>query len=297
MPPNPWGLMDEVKMNPGYSAEILDRPAGPTDPDVMVLSVRDPRGRKQRAVFANYALHYVGGLPKGGVSADYYGEFGRLMPSRVRADEDFVAIMSNGASGDINNLPFLIRRPPREPGEQVRIVARKTADAAWRALRKIDQHQTNAPLAMIERDITLALRKPSEEQVERARAILAIQEKSEKAKLPKKAESYARQTLAMLEDGEITLPLQAIRIGDFAIVGIPFEAVVEIGLELKQRSPFGTTMVIGLANGRFGYLPTPAQHKQGGYETWVGTCKVREDSSVRIVAQLLDMLNELNTTQ
>jgi hypothetical protein len=57
----------------------------------------------------------VGGVPKGMVSADYYGEFARLMPSRVGAGEDFVAMMSNGTSGDINNIPFLVTRPPREP--------------------------------------------------------------------------------------------------------------------------------------------------------------------------------------
>ena len=50
-------------MNPGYSDEVLDRPAGPIDPDVIVVSVRDAKTRKPLAIFANYALHYVGGLP------------------------------------------------------------------------------------------------------------------------------------------------------------------------------------------------------------------------------------------
>jgi hypothetical protein len=50
---------------------------------------------------------------------------------------DFVAMMSNGASGDINNIPFLVNRPPREPFEQIRIVAQKAADAAWFARGKI----------------------------------------------------------------------------------------------------------------------------------------------------------------
>jgi len=148
---------------------------------------------------------------------------------------------------------------------------------------------------MIDRPITLKLRKPTAQQLDRAKEILAVTKKSEKTKLHKKAHGYARQTVAMHEDqsGEITLPLQAIRIGDFAVVGIPFEVFVEIGLELKERSPFDTTMVIGLANGRFGYLPTPKQHVLGGYETWLGTCKVQEDASVLIVDQLLEMLEEL----
>ena len=68
---------------------------------------------------------------------------------------------------------------------------------------------------------------------------------------------------------------------------------VEIGLDLKKRSPFPRTMVIGLANARHGYLPTPEQHKLGGYETWLGTNTVQEAASVIIVNNLLAMLAEL----
>ncbi|HBJ86558.1 MAG TPA: hypothetical protein DDZ88_22420, partial [Verrucomicrobiales bacterium] len=130
MPLNPFGRLDTVKMNPGTSPDVIDRPAGPTDPDITILSVQDAK-RKQVAVFANYSLHYVGGAPRGQMSADYFGEFARLMPSRVRGDENFVAMMSNGTSGDINNIPFGVTRPPREPFEQIRLVAAKAADTAW----------------------------------------------------------------------------------------------------------------------------------------------------------------------
>jgi neutral ceramidase len=293
MTPNPWGLMDKVKMNPGQSDEVLDRPSGPIDSDVMILAVRDAKTRKPLAIFANYALHYVGGLPEGVVSSDYFGEFARLMPSRVRGGEDFVAMMSNGASGDINNLPFLITRPPREPGEQIRIVASKTADAAWFAWKKINDYQSSVRIGMIDRRITLNLRRPTEAQIETAKAVLAITDKSELARFHKKAESYARKTLSMLDGGQTTVPLQAIRLGDTALCAIPFETLVEIGLELKQRSPFVNTIVVGIANGYNGYLPPPNQHELGGYETWLGTSRVQEDASVLIIDQLLGMLAEL----
>ena len=168
-----------------------------------------------------------------------------------------------------------------------------SADAAWVAWKKIDSHSSSFPLGIVEQPITLKLRRPTAEQIERAKQVLEIQEPGDKRKFHKKAESYARQTLRMIDGGEVTLPLQAIRIGDFAAVGIPFETLVEIGLELKERSPFGTTMVIGLANGRYGYLPTPRQHALGGYETWLGTSKVQVDASELIVEQLLKMLETL----
>ena len=56
-------------------------------------------------------------------------------------------------------------------------------------------------------------------------------------------------------------------------------------------------MVIGLANGRHGYLPTPEHHKLGGYETWLGTNIVQEDASVILVKNLLEMMQELATAK
>jgi hypothetical protein len=84
-----------------------------------------------------------------------------------------------------------------------------------------------------------------------------------------------------------------IRVGDLAICAIPFETFAETGLDLKRRSPFPRTMVVGLANGYNGYLPTPQQHRLGGYETWLGTNRVQEDASVLITDQLLEMLKSL----
>lgn len=295
MPLNPFGKLGQVKMNPGQSPDVLDRPAGPTDPDITVISVQDER-RRPLALFANYSLHYVGAPPRGQLSADYFGEFSRLMPSRLRGDEGFVAMMSNGTSGDINNIPFTVTRPPREPFEQIRIVARKAADTAWLAHRKIEKHQSDARLGMIERQVTLKYRRPSAEEIAEANEVLAVKDKDAIARLPRLAQNYARNTIAAAERAEdtLTVQLQAIRIGDLAVCGIPFETFAEIGLELKRRSPFPQTMVIGLANGRHGYLPTPEQHRLGGYETWLGTNKVQKDASVILTDNLLEMLDGLN---
>lgn len=293
MPANPFGEMDIVKMNPSRSPDVLDRPAGPTDPDITVISVLDAR-RKPLALFANYSLHYVGAGPKGQLSADYFGEFARLMPTRLRASAKFVAMMSNGTSGDINNIPFGVTRPPREPFEQIRVVARKAADTAWFAHRKIDRHRSDVELGMTARNIELKHREITEAVLARAKRIAAMTDSDEIARLPRLAQAYARRTIAMAEkEPTVTVQLQAIRIGELSVCCIPFEAIVEIGLQLKDESPFEQTMVIGLANGRYGYLPTPEQHRLGGYETWLGTNRVQKDASVILVKNLLEMLEEL----
>ena len=127
-----------------------------------------------------------------------------------------------------------------------------------------------------------------------AKGIRALKDPAEKAKLPAHAETYAGRVLALAGGPETErIPLQVLRVGDVAFCAIPFEPFVEIGLDLKKRSPFATTFVLGNANGAHGYLPTPEQHKLGGYETWLGTSRVQEDASVLIADQLLGMLREL----
>jgi neutral ceramidase len=117
MPPNPFGGIDQVKMNPAAGSPDLVRPAGPTDPVVSILSLREPGGRPI-AVYSAYSLHYVGGVPKGDISADYYGVYCDRLERLLQGDEQdppMVALMANASSGDINNINFLHRALPRSP--------------------------------------------------------------------------------------------------------------------------------------------------------------------------------------
>jgi hypothetical protein len=297
VPANPFGeTTDIVKMNPPSDPHKIINPAGPTDPEVSILSVRNAKGQPL-CLLANYSLHYVGAVPSGQVSADYFGQFASLIENRLspyRPQEGFVGILSNGTSGDINNINFRNPRPPREPFEQIRIVAGKTADTAWSAYQKIiNRHEKTVPLGMVERLVTLKLRQATPQQIERAKKIVAMTKEDEKS-LPSLAKAYAERTLQHAEKGEsIEIKIQAIRIGDLAIVSFPFEVFAEIGLNLKAKSPFGDTFIMELANGEHGYLPTPGQHKFGGYETWLTTNRVQFDASELLSAQLLEMLGEL----
>ena len=305
MDPNPWGIQDKVRMNPPRDAIV--KPAGPIDPELCVIYARTRRG-KPLSLVANYALHYVGGIPRvteasgrvvGMASADYFGEFARIMPHRVgglNPPANFVAMMSNGASGDINNIDFDSKRPPRAPFEQVRVVATKTATAAWRAVKGIETYYDNPTIAVRQREVELRYRVPTDTEIAKARQILALPPK-ERLALHSKASSYATHTMRFAApDAPRTekVIVQAIRIGDQAVVAMPFEVLVEIGLEIKEKSPFPHTFLIELANGGYGYLPPPNQHDLGGYETWLGTSRFLPNTSTLLTRNLLAMLKELN---
>jgi hypothetical protein len=304
MDKNPLGGFDKVRMNP--PRDKIVSPAGPTDPEVCVIYARTKRG-KPLGLIANYALHYVGGIPKvteengkivGMASADYFGEFARIMPHRVggsRPPTNFVAFINNGSSGDINNIDFTRTRAPRAPFEQIRIVAGKTADAAWRAVKKIETYDDNPLIAVRQREITLKYRVPSAEQVAAARKIQELPRK-QRAVVNKRADPVSRRTLLHAgsdRPADEKVLIQAIRIGDQAVVTMPFEVLVEIGLEIKEKSPFPHTMFVELANGSYGYLPPAHQIELGGYESWLGVSKFQVNASVILTRNLLQMLAEL----
>jgi hypothetical protein len=62
--------------------------------------------------------------------------------------------------------------------------------------------------------------------------------------------------------------VQALRIGEVGLVGLPGEVFVEIGMAIKQQSPFKQTLVGELANDEFGYIPTPQAFEEGSYEVY-----------------------------
>ena len=103
--PNPFGGQDKVQMNPGVANENKLKPSGPVDPEIPVISVKGRSG-EYIGLLANYSLHYVGGLGPGEVSADYYGVYNRRMKEILGASDRFVSIMSNGTSGNINNIDY-----------------------------------------------------------------------------------------------------------------------------------------------------------------------------------------------
>jgi hypothetical protein len=87
--------------------------------------------------------------------------------------------------------------------------------------------------------------------------------------------------------------MQTFGIGDLGVAAIPFEVFTEIGLEIKAKSPFKSSFTIELANGSYGYLPTPEQHQMGGYETWLGTNRVETVASRKIVTEILKLFNQV----
>ena len=289
--PDPFGRTNDlVKMNPGVGNPNLIEPAGPTDPQVSIVSVQTATGRPL-ALLANYSLHYCGGIGSGVISADYFGMFADRIQELLGADRQdppFVGIMSNGTSGDINNVNFSGGQEKQPPFGQMRLVANAVALEAERVSRQIKYYDW-IPLKARQTELKLGVRRPNATEVGEARQTIA---QAKGPVMQTVAEIYARETM-LLKDypAQVPLILQAFRIGDLGIAAIPCEVFVEIGLEIKEKSPFKPTFTISLANGYNGYLPTVEHHRLGGYETWRARSSYLEvDAAPKILDAILNLL-------
>lgn len=289
MPPNPFGGIDQVKMNPPAGSPDLVKPAGPTDPTVSILAVREPNGRPI-AVYSCYSLHYVGGVGHGDISADYYGMYCQRLEHLLQGDEQdppLVVMMANGTSGDVNNIDFLHPRAAKKPYEQMRFVADDLAAKVQAALANV-KYSDRLTLAAGYRELVIATRRPTAEQLAWAKQTLA---KGGKPDIPY---VYAQRFEALASGAtSVPAPLQVLRIGEVCIGSLPNEIFCEIGLEFRKRSPVQPAFLVSLAHGYFDYLPTPKQHELGGYETWLATNRLEPNASEKMLKALLEITAEL----
>ena len=292
VPEDPFGKKnDTVKMNPPRASKDLIKPAGPIDPEVAFLALETADG-KPLALLANYSLHYVGNVQ--GASADYFAVFANRITELLQADgavPGFVGIMSNGTSGNINNIDFTKPGIKQAPCEQMTIVGNKVADEVYRNYGKV-KFQDWVPLAAVQKEVTLGVRKPTSDEVAEAKTILAA---ANGRSLRGLREIYANETVDMAgyPDTE-DLILQAFQIGDLGVAAIPCEVFTETGLSIKEKTPFSKSFTIELANGYNGYLPTEEQHPLGGSKTWRAKSSHLEVKAATVIQKtVLDLLGEL----
>lgn len=305
-----------VRMNPGRGNPEVIGPVGPVDPEVGVLWLEADGGMPLAAI-TSFALHYVGTDHSHHVSADYFGHYARWMQRLY--GPDFVPLLLNGASGDINNVDV---RDLQQPGGH-RQARRVAAIVAGETLRVIERGRTSEEVRLGEMHHRLAFRrKPvSAEDLLIAERLLALPPETPPTELRSRAGlrpdgpfswvvgqplpdsvllTYARECRLLAELPEtLETEVQVLRVGDCAIVALPGEIFVELGLAIKAQSPFtapaGATLIASLANDYIGYVATGrAIEQEGGYETWAARSALpAAGTGEAIVERAVELLRSL----
>jgi hypothetical protein len=263
------GGLDSIKTNPFGAENQIIRPVAEVDPELSFMAIKN-LDHQWISIFGNYSLHYVGDWENGSISADYFGIFSQALGDLLSAGEDFVGIMSNGTSGDINVLDFMDPdRYPKPLFEKSRLIGEELASKVATAMPALvwDEDPT---LAAVNEELRINRRMPQPQELEHAKKII---EKGGLEQVTAGLEGwrkiYAREQLLLSEFDPVAIcPLQLFRIGKGIIGGLPGEFFAQTGLEIKKSMASEHYFTIGLANGNLGYVPPLQELERGGYETW-----------------------------
>lgn len=253
------------------------RATGPFDPELPVFGFKDAGG-KWRSVIFNHSTHTIGTRQAGKRSPGFYG----LAAQDLEAEFGGVVTFLEGASGSTHNLNF----SGEECASRIKASVRETLTKA----KPRDVQMIRA----LKRPVKFRVR-----QFDEAAEAAAVEKYCRKY-APGGADTIAevfrkmRQELAPRQGEERETWVQVIRIGDVALVGVPAEYFTQLGLDIKNRSPFRHTYIAELANDWIGYLPNYEGHKLGGYQVWTGFHSYAEPGTgERIAEEAVTMLQEL----
>ena len=299
-----------VKTWQAFSNPDVVRSAGPIDPEISLLKIREPSG-PTLGIVSNFALHLdtVGGAKW---SADYPYFIEQTL--RKAAGADVISIFGTGCCGDINHS-----NPRAKERNKADFIGGSIGESIQRQLDKLTPLE-RPNLVVKSRTIRLPLQAATKDEVANSIGILDKAKRKETVDFLEHVTAYKKLILDQLRHREPhantvehitwglsrslagvgeTLPVDVtvMTLGrDVAIVCLPGEVFVELGLAIKQGSPFRTTLVIELSNHvETIYVPNRAAYASGSYE--VTNSNLQPGSGEMLVETGLTLLREAASTK
>lgn len=261
-----------TRTNPGYGNPDIEAPIG--RPDTSVSIVRIARENASEILLTNYQVHpdtigdILGSVEQ--FSADYPGFVRRTLEGAIPGIH---AVYLNGACGNMNHVN--VNRPEWDVNggyEHTAHMGRAIAGEVLRIYTKARPCESGC-VRTIERTLLAPANKAKPEQLPLAKRYLEWHRDGRDDLIPETGMGIttlvaeATRMLALADAPDMfPLNLTALRVGDMCISGIPGEAFTEVGLAIKENSPFPVQLVAGISNGYEGYFPTRDAYLEGGYE-------------------------------
>lgn len=321
----------EIAINRRFQRPEDDRtivgrnPDGPVDHEVGVLRFDTVAGEPLAAV-VNYACHPITvGPDNDQITPDFPGVVKRV----VEESTDTTCLFLQGAAGDVGPIRGVAKHGIDEYKPLGRRLGHEAARVWWslepngREERYVETLESGAPLAVYEsefeensershqvvsNDLELPLRDfppLKEAEADYEEKMTELRRLRESGASESKIQAQAMECRrAELRRGRIgtfggqsktTFELQVFTIGnDVAVVSVPGEPFVKIGMQIKEGSPFEHTIFSGYSNAKHAYVPMPEDYEDAGYE--VNTTPFTPEAAGIIVEETLSVLRNLYET-
>ena len=295
-------------------------PDGPCDHEVLVIRL-DALDGKPVATVVNYACHpTIMGPSNRLITPDYPGAMKRVVEQSVGG----LCFFLQGSAGDQGPQQGFQADPKvyRQLGAVLGHEAAKVAlglNAIPSAVKFREVLPSGAPLGMydpefttlqsmpvqvVDKEILVPLRDelperiPAAEKLEFWKSKLKTARETGDQPAVTEATYMARRAdiqLRMADDfgGKTAAGVRThiISFGDVALVGCNIEPFCEIGIAVKNQSPFPITFMSGYTNGRMAYMPTAEEWPRGGYE--VENSPFGQAAAETLIEEILEALKSL----
>ncbi len=270
-----------VRFNPGQLNPGIARVAGPIDPDAGIIELLSGGGVPLASLVV-FALHLdtVGGT-------DYSADYPRYLSEGLQAafGKEYTSFFGAGTCGDLNHIDVKIKG--RRTAGEIGALLAETVRGGIPGLSAVPEPS----LAVLRVTVDVPLQRYSEREIGKAREEMKLVG-SRKLPFLARVKAYKIMALELRKASTLALEIQAFRISpELAIVALPGEVFVELGLAIKRGSPFRNTLVIELANDAPGYIPTRKAFAEGSYETV--NSRVQSGGGEAMVEAALRLLKEL----
>jgi len=285
-----------IMTNPPKDSPDIVRPESEIDHYFAVLAVKNLVGKIVGVLV--HCTNHVDTVGGNMVTADWPGVLCNYVTDNV--DTHPPVILLNGMAGNVNhfNINDLDQQHGLAEAQRVGTIYGQTAlGLLERSLQPLAVDKINTGSTIVE----LPRVKLTDEQIDEAHRIL------EETRVPDKLPTlhsvdlavrnkivlalFAQKQIEFAEEDKSSevVEVSALRIGELLLMGLPFEPFSEIGMEIKNHSPFKYTFPLELLNGVYGYLGTKeAAERRGGMETFPGVdclrCFVPEAANMLVDA-------------
>lgn len=258
------------------------RPTGPFDPELPVWAFQRPDGAYEAVLF-NHSTHTIGTHNGGVRSPSFYG----LAAQGLEKEKGGTFLFFEGASGSTHNLDLNAKEATLRITQAVNDAL---AQAKPRPVDRVKGLRTEMSYKVRHFDEAKDDKAVVDYEAKQIQAINA-----QAAQFVVNTFREMRKELAPLQGQERKTWIQAIVIGDTAVVGVPGEFFTVLGEDIKRRSPYRYTYVFELANDYIGYIPDRRGFELGGYQVWTGLHSFLEPGTGEaIVAEAVKLLERLH---